>query len=53
VTRTFSPDLLLPGLAPCLDDPLANVGGLHVFTFNEVERTERWRQRTMARLRAA
>jgi methylenetetrahydrofolate reductase (NADPH) len=53
LTRTFTPDLLLPRLEPCLSDPAANVGGLHVFTFNEVERTERWRQQTMARLRAA
>ena len=28
-----------------LSDPAANVAGLHVFTFNELERTERWRRR--------
>ena len=47
VTHTFSPDPLLRALAPLLADPAANVAGLHVFTFNELERTERWRQRTL------
>ena len=47
VTHTFSPDPLLRELAPLLADPAANVAGLHVFTFNELERTERWRQRTL------
>jgi len=26
------------------------VAGLHVFTFNEIEPTERWRQEMLARL---
>jgi methylenetetrahydrofolate reductase (NADPH) len=47
ITHTFSPDPLLRELQPLLDDPAANVAGLHVFTFNELERTERWRQRTL------
>jgi len=47
MTHTFSPDPLLRELRPLLDDPAANVSGLHVFTFNELERTERWRQRTL------
>jgi len=47
VTHTFSPDPLLRDLAPLIADPDANVAGLHVFTFNELERTERWRQRTL------
>jgi len=47
VTHTFSPDPLVRKLAPLLADPAANVAGLHVFTFNELERTERWRQRTL------
>jgi methylenetetrahydrofolate reductase (NADPH) len=40
---------LLPELA--LTD--RKVAGLHVFTFNEIEPTERWRQDTLARLEAA
>jgi methylenetetrahydrofolate reductase (NADPH) len=47
VTHTFSPDPLLRELRRLMDDPEANVAGLHVFTFNELERTERWRQRTL------
>jgi methylenetetrahydrofolate reductase (NADPH) len=47
ITHTFSPDPLLRPLAPLLADPAANIAGLHVFTFNELERTERWRQRTL------
>jgi methylenetetrahydrofolate reductase (NADPH) len=47
LTHTFSPDPLLRELRPLLDDPAANVAGLHVFTFNELERTERWRQRML------
>src|SRR5919107_4016743 len=30
----------------------AGVGGFHLYTFNEVARTERWRQRAIARLAA-
>jgi hypothetical protein len=33
-----------------VSDPDANVGGFHLYTFNEVARTERWRQRTLNRL---
>jgi methylenetetrahydrofolate reductase (NADPH) len=52
MTRQFKPDPLLRGLAGTLADPRANVGGFHIYTFNEVERTERWRRQTLARLGA-
>jgi methylenetetrahydrofolate reductase (NADPH) len=52
LTRQFKPDPLLRGLAPTLADPAANVGGFHLYTFNEVEQTERWRRRTLERLGA-
>jgi methylenetetrahydrofolate reductase (NADPH) len=42
VTRSFSPDPLLRRLTS--DD----IAGLHFFTFNEVERTERWRREALA-----
>jgi methylenetetrahydrofolate reductase (NADPH) len=45
VTRTFSPDSLMRELEPLLGDPAANIAGLHVFTFNALEPTERWRRR--------
>jgi methylenetetrahydrofolate reductase (NADPH) len=50
MTRQFKPSRLLDGLAQVVTDPDANVGGFHLYTFNEVARTERWRQRTLARL---
>ena len=50
LTRQFKPDRLLDGLARVVSDPDANVHGFHLYTFNEVARTERWRQRTLKRL---
>jgi methylenetetrahydrofolate reductase (NADPH) len=50
VTRQFKPDPLLRGLAPTLADPAANIAGFHLYTFNEVGRTERWRRETLKRL---
>jgi len=44
----FGPDALLRELAPTLADPAADVAALHVFTFNQVERTVAW-QRAMLR----
>ena len=49
----YSPDRFLTGLLPDVAAPERNVSGLHVFTFNEIEPTERWRQETLARLLAA
>jgi methylenetetrahydrofolate reductase (NADPH) len=49
----YSPDRFLAGLLPDLAGPERKVAGLHVFTFNEIEPTERWRQETLARLLAA
>ena len=50
LSRRFSPDPLLRGLGPVLTDPAANVTALHLYTFNEVARTERWRRSMLARL---
>jgi methylenetetrahydrofolate reductase (NADPH) len=40
----FSPDGLLQGLGAALDDPAVGIARLHVFTFNQVEATEKWRR---------
>jgi methylenetetrahydrofolate reductase (NADPH) len=48
--RRFSPDGLVRELAPTVTDPAARVAGFHLYTFNEVVRTERWRQQTLERL---
>jgi methylenetetrahydrofolate reductase (NADPH) len=44
----FSPDPLLRGLGPALAGPERKIVGFHVFTFNDVADTERWRQRKLA-----
>ena len=47
---SFSPDAFLLALAGTIADPLANVGGVHLFTFNQVEETVAWQQRMEERL---
>ena len=46
----YRPDALLEGLGPHLADPAAGVSDLHVYTFNAVEATERWRAAYLERL---
>jgi methylenetetrahydrofolate reductase (NADPH) len=48
----YDPGRFTAGLLPDLAMPERKVAGLHVFTFNEIEPTERWRQETLARLLA-
>ncbi len=55
VARMFRPGGYEPGrflhaLQPAIADPGLNVAGLHVFTFNEIEPTERWRREMLSRL---
>jgi methylenetetrahydrofolate reductase (NADPH) len=52
-TKPYQPDDLLAGLQPYLDDGELDIPGLHLFCFNNVERTERWRVETMAKLNGA
>jgi methylenetetrahydrofolate reductase (NADPH) len=51
----YSPDRLIEGLAPEFAHPGTApsdtfLGGLHIFTFNELESTEAWRQAWLQRL---
>jgi methylenetetrahydrofolate reductase (NADPH) len=46
VQRSFQPDMLLRPLADELDD--LGIGGIHLYTFNQVEATETWRAATLA-----
>ena len=46
----YSPDRLIEGLKPGITDPDSNVQGLHIYTFNEVERTEAWRREMLERV---
>ena len=48
--RRFTPDGLARELAPFAAERENRVAGLHLFTFNEVARTERWRRRTLEQL---
>jgi methylenetetrahydrofolate reductase (NADH) len=48
--RPYQPDNLLAGIQKHLDDAQLNVPGFHLFSFNNVEATERWRQETLRRL---
>jgi methylenetetrahydrofolate reductase (NADPH) len=50
VLRRFRPDGLIRELGPVCADPAANVAGFHLYTFNDVARTERWRRQALARL---
>ncbi len=49
----FDPDPLLVGLGEHLDHSQPNVAGFHIFTFNDLEGTERWRQGALERLQPA
>jgi methylenetetrahydrofolate reductase (NADPH) len=50
LTRQFKPSGLLRDLEPVVTNPAAGVAGFHLYTFNEVGATERWRRRTLERL---
>ena len=49
----YRPDALLEGIAPTLTDPSAGVEGFHLYLFNAVEATERWRLAKLEKLGAA
>ncbi|HSS62401.1 MAG TPA: methylenetetrahydrofolate reductase [Candidatus Limnocylindrales bacterium] len=46
----YEPGRFVSALLPDLTQPGRRIAGLHVFTFNEIEPTERWRQEMLARL---
>jgi methylenetetrahydrofolate reductase (NADPH) len=43
----YSPDRLVERLAPYAGDEHYDIVGLHLYTFNQVEGTEQWRQRML------
>jgi methylenetetrahydrofolate reductase (NADPH) len=51
--KPYRPDDLLAGLYPHLDDPELDIPGFHLFSFNNVEKTERWRVEILDRLNGA
>ena len=49
----YSPDRLVEGLTPSFADPPSKVRGFHIYTFNELGRTEAWRREKLDHLGAA
>lgn len=47
----YQPERLLGRLASTLAAPESAVTGLHVFTFNQVQQTQEWRERLLAEIR--
>ena len=45
----YRPDKIIRGLAPHLGEPDNHLAGFHVFTFNDLEPTEEWRQQAFRR----
>jgi methylenetetrahydrofolate reductase (NADPH) len=45
----YSPDRFLDRAAPAITAPGAAVAGLHLFTFNQLQPTERWRRAALER----
>ncbi|MGN9786049.1 methylenetetrahydrofolate reductase [Nonomuraea sp. ZG12] len=46
----YSPDKLFERLAPRVSEAETNLAGFHLFTFNELEKTEAWRRKLLARV---
>lgn len=51
--RPYLPNDLLDGISLYLDDPELDIPGFHLFSFNNIERTERWRVETYEKLNGA
>jgi methylenetetrahydrofolate reductase (NADPH) len=49
----YSPNRLILGLKGSLADPESNIQGLHIYTFNEFQKTEEWRREMLKRVEAA
>ena len=46
----FAPDNIILGLDPHVLDPTLDITAFHVFTFNQLATTERWRSEMLTRL---
>jgi methylenetetrahydrofolate reductase (NADPH) len=49
----YRPDDLIDGLSPSIRDPGSKVHGFHIYTFNEVGKTETWRREKLDRITGA
>jgi methylenetetrahydrofolate reductase (NADPH) len=50
VSGGYAPERLINGLSPALSDPRSGVAGFHIYTFNELAKTEKWRRETLERM---
>jgi methylenetetrahydrofolate reductase (NADPH) len=48
--RVYRSTALAKELAPLIADPSARIAGFHIYTFNELERTEEWRRQLVEQL---
>jgi methylenetetrahydrofolate reductase (NADPH) len=48
--RVYRSTALVKELAPTVADPGARIAGFHIYTFNELERTEEWRRQLVEQL---
>jgi methylenetetrahydrofolate reductase (NADPH) len=48
--RVYRSTALVKELAPLIADPGARIAGFHIYTFNELERTEEWRRQLVEQL---
>jgi len=48
--RIYRSTALAKQLAPSIADPGARIAGFHIYTFNELERTEEWRRQLVEQL---
>jgi methylenetetrahydrofolate reductase (NADPH) len=48
--RRYTPTTLVRDIAPSIADPGARIAGFHIYTFNELERTEEWRRQLVEQL---
>jgi methylenetetrahydrofolate reductase (NADPH) len=48
--RRYTPTALVRELASSIADPVARIAGFHIYTFNELERTEEWRRQLVEQL---
>ena len=49
-TSIYTPDELMSGLSSLIANPVNDIAGCHVFCFNQVEKTEQWRNEAIAGL---
>lgn len=49
-SASYTPDDLVFGLEPCIEDPACGIEGFYLFSFNQVRETTCWREKLLERL---